>query len=84
MCIHSVEAGESSQSDLCQPTVTVLSGDDTDRHCSDVESEDSDIDASSDSLPEDPVSSHLIKVGLFLVNGRGRPNKFSARFARTF
>ena len=54
MCINSVEAGESSQSDLCQPTVTVLSGGDTERHCSDVESEVGDIDVSSDSLPEDP------------------------------
>ena len=47
MCINSVEA---SQSDLSQPTVTVLSGDHTDRHCSDVESEVS--GDSSDSLPE--------------------------------
>jgi len=50
MCIstvHSAEAGESSQSDSCQPSV--LSGDS--RHCSDVESEVS--DASSDSIPEE-------------------------------
>ena len=36
--VDSVEAGESSQSDSCQPTVTVFSGDDTDGHCSDIES----------------------------------------------
>ena len=60
MCIIMVL---SSQSNLCQPTVTILSGDDTYRHCSDVESEDSDIDADSNSLPEDPVS-QLIKVGV--------------------
>jgi len=50
MCIstvHSAEAGESSQSDSCQPSV--LSGDS--RHCYDVESEVS--DASSDSIPEE-------------------------------
>ena len=45
--VHSAEAGESSQSDSCQPSV--LSGDS--RHCSDVESEVS--DASSDSYPEE-------------------------------
>jgi len=58
MCIstvHSAEAGESSQSDSCQPSV--LSGDS--RHCSDVESEVS--DASSDSIPEEcpsPAQQH--------------------------
>ena len=45
--VHSAEAGESSQSDSCQPSV--LSGDS--RHLSDVESEVS--DASSDSSPEE-------------------------------
>ena len=54
MCIitvRSAEAGESSHSDSCQPSV--LSGDS--RHCSDVESEVS--DASSDSIPEECPSS---------------------------
>ena len=45
--VHSAEAGESSQSDSCQPSV--LSGDS--RHCSDVECEFS--DASSDSISEE-------------------------------
>ena len=52
MCISTVHSVEAGESDLCQPTVTVLSGDDTD---TDVESEVSHIDASSDSLPEDTV-----------------------------
>lgn len=47
--VHSAEAGESSQSDLCQPSV--LSGDS--RHCSDVGSEVSDASSDSDSIPEE-------------------------------